>query len=75
MKRREFLLACAAMAVAVVAYALPLPVADASTSGTTQKIGLQCPANYERNSPACKRARAERKCPEMLGGTCLGRKK
>jgi len=30
----------------------------------------ECPANYEKNSPACKRAKAERRCPEQLGGKC-----
>ncbi len=44
------------------------------TTGTLTQSPT-CPAEYLKNSPACKRAKAERKCPEQLGGKCLAKKK
>jgi len=50
---------------------------DAATTPTaTQKTArkLECPANYQKGSPACKRAKANHTCPEQLGGKCLAKK-
>ena len=40
-------------------------------AATAEKGKLECPANWEKGTRACKRARAERKCPELRGGKCL----
>jgi len=43
----------------------------AASVAAAAKPKLECPANWERGSRACKRARADRKCPELRGGKCL----
>ncbi|MCX7718203.1 MAG: hypothetical protein N2111_07360 [Candidatus Sumerlaeaceae bacterium] len=58
---------------AVVAGALG--AAAAALAGTAAAAAgqpkLECPANWQKGTRACKRARADRKCPELRGGKCL----
>jgi len=61
---------CTGLLAATAAMASPKP-ADIPTSctlaGATQ---AECPADWDRGSRDCKKARAERKCPELKGGKC-----
>ncbi|GIX43830.1 MAG: hypothetical protein KatS3mg130_0238 [Candidatus Sumerlaea sp.] len=49
--------------------------ADSPTSSSLVAAKTECPANYDRGSAACKKARAEGTCPERQGGKCLAKKR
>jgi hypothetical protein len=61
-----FLAACAAVAAA-------LPAEDPTTRTTASDAKAECPADWDRGSRECKKARAIRKCPELKGGKCLAK--
>ncbi|MCX7625939.1 MAG: hypothetical protein N2Z21_06985 [Candidatus Sumerlaeaceae bacterium] len=74
MTRRRFLtITVAALLAPVIAAVHAREVTTASAESATNKK-VECPADYQKGSPACKRAKAERKCPEQLGGKCLGKR-
>lgn len=74
MTRRQFLImTMAAFAAPIFAVGHAGEVTTA-TATSAPKSKIECPADYQKGSSACKRAKAERKCPEQLGGKCLAKK-
>ncbi len=62
----------------VLAAAVGIAAAETTQTQTRRpasKTKIECPANYDKGSAACKRAKANHKCPEQLGGKCLAQKR
>ncbi|MGB9690821.1 MAG: hypothetical protein ACPL7D_01485 [Candidatus Sumerlaeaceae bacterium] len=72
--RRVWLISLTALLVATVVAGAFADTTHTLAKISTTKPKIECPANYQKGSPACKRAKAEHKCPEQLGGKCLAKK-
>lgn len=64
------LVICAGILAATAALASPKPADSATSCTLAGAANTECPADWDRGSRDCKKARAERKCPELKGGKC-----
>ena len=64
---------CAGLLAASAAVASHKPADNATSCTLAAAAKIECPADWDRGSRDCKKARAARKCPELKGGKCEAR--